>query len=256
VTLDQWRTSTVPHAMLSYLRGLASERNFWLVSAAFCRQALDLMADERSRRAVEMVERFADGLVSPDELAAASEEAHSAYRESAARADELEVGQWADDDWLTEAARHAASAAYSASRSPRRHSWDRPGDQIVVLSAVSFAVACKMGFAAGARPGKPWCEGEGITEAARLVEQRDLVPLVHCIFGDPFHPTKFDESWRTPPVIRLAAEAYRNPATEILRVLSDCIEEAGCQDPVILGHCRGDTHARGCWVLDLILGKE
>jgi hypothetical protein len=40
-------------------------------------------------------------------------------------------------------------------------------------------------------------------------------------------------------------------------VLGDALEEAGCADGVILGHCRGaGPHARGCWLLDLLLGKE
>ncbi|HEY7153409.1 MAG TPA: hypothetical protein VH575_05575 [Gemmataceae bacterium] len=42
-----------------------------------------------------------------------------------------------------------------------------------------------------------------------------------------------------------------------LPVLADALEEAGCQDQDILGHCRsrGD-HVRGCGVVDLVLGKS
>ena len=40
-------------------------------------------------------------------------------------------------------------------------------------------------------------------------------------------------------------------------VLADALEEAGCNDADILGHCRsGGEHVRGCWVIDLLLGKE
>jgi hypothetical protein len=81
--------------------------------------------------------------------------------------------------------------------------------------------------------------------------------ILRDIVGSPFRRVVFDESWRTPTVIRLAEEAYRDPSPEILKVLSDCLEEAGCQDREILDHCRGDhPHARGCWVLDAVLGKE
>jgi hypothetical protein len=40
-------------------------------------------------------------------------------------------------------------------------------------------------------------------------------------------------------------------------ILADALEEAGCTDSNILMHCRGPgPHVRGCWVVDLLLGKE
>ena len=40
-------------------------------------------------------------------------------------------------------------------------------------------------------------------------------------------------------------------------VLADALEEAGCQDAIILNHCREPGgHVRGCWVVDLLLGKK
>jgi hypothetical protein len=43
----------------------------------------------------------------------------------------------------------------------------------------------------------------------------------------------------------------------MLAVLGDALEEAGCRDGDILSHCRepGKVHARGCWVVDLLLNK-
>jgi hypothetical protein len=42
-----------------------------------------------------------------------------------------------------------------------------------------------------------------------------------------------------------------------LGILADALEEAGCTDTTILSHCRGpETHIRGCWVVDLLLGKS
>jgi hypothetical protein len=45
---------------------------------------------------------------------------------------------------------------------------------------------------------------------------------------------------------------------ERLAVLGDAMEDAGCDDPDILGHLRDrqQVHARGCFVLDLLLGKS
>jgi hypothetical protein len=62
-------------------------------------------------------------------------------------------------------------------------------------------------------------------------------------------------------VIKVGTTALTTPSgvfdASRLAVLADALEEAGWCDPEVLGHCRARTdHVRGCWVLDLILGKE
>jgi hypothetical protein len=58
-------------------------------------------------------------------------------------------------------------------------------------------------------------------------------------------------------VRHLAEGIYEERAFERMGVLGDALEDAGCHDEVILAHCRqGPDHVRGCWVLDLILGRE
>jgi hypothetical protein len=58
----------------------------------------------------------------------------------------------------------------------------------------------------------------------------------------------------------LAAAIYDGRDFSLVRmgVLADALEEAGVTDEKILGHCRGQgaVHCRGCWVVDLVLGKE
>jgi hypothetical protein len=71
VALDRWQTSGELLALLWSLRRRVSDRKFRLLSVALCRRAHDFMGDERSRLAVEVAERFADGLAAPDELVAA-----------------------------------------------------------------------------------------------------------------------------------------------------------------------------------------
>jgi hypothetical protein len=45
--------------------------------------------------------------------------------------------------------------------------------------------------------------------------------------------------------------------TSRLAVLADALEDAGCDRADILGHLRGPgPHVRGCWAVDLLLGKE
>lgn len=65
-----------------------------------------------------------------------------------------------------------------------------------------------------------------------------------------------DPAWRTATVLALADGIYVERGWERLPVLADALEDAGCTQPDILGHLRGPgPHARGCWVVDLLLGK-
>jgi hypothetical protein len=80
--------------------------------------------------------------------------------------------------------------------------------------------------------------------------------LLRCVFGNPFRPVRFDASWRTEAVTGLASGIYEDQAFDRLPVLADALEDAGCADRHVLGHCRGGgTHVRGCWVVDEILCK-
>jgi hypothetical protein len=45
-------------------------------------------------------------------------------------------------------------------------------------------------------------------------------------------------------------------AFDRMPILADALEDAGCDDPLLLEHCRKeDKHVRGCWALDLLTGK-
>ena len=67
----------------------------------------------------------------------------------------------------------------------------------------------------------------------------------------------FDSSWRTSTVVALAQGIYAERALDRLPILADALQDAGCDNADILTHLRGDgPHVRGCWALDLILGKQ
>lgn len=64
-------------------------------------------------------------------------------------------------------------------------------------------------------------------------------------------------AWRTSPVVGLARAIDNERAFDRLAILADALEEAGCDQPVILSHCRQPgPHVSGCWVVELILGKQ
>lgn len=91
----------------------------------------------------------------------------------------------------------------------------------------------------------------------RLQESSDQVALLHDIFGNPFRPVAFDPAWRTPTAIALAASMYDARDFAPMPILADALEDAGCDIPDILDHARGNgPHVRGCWVVDLVLGKN
>ena len=81
--------------------------------------------------------------------------------------------------------------------------------------------------------------------------------LVRCVLGDPTRPVKFRPDWRTEAVVELARVIDADRAFDLLPVLADALDDAGCREPAVIGHCRDDvTHARGCWVVDGVLGKS
>jgi hypothetical protein len=85
--------------------------------------------------------------------------------------------------------------------------------------------------------------------------------LLHDIFGPlPFRPVHLDRSlltWRDGVIPRMAQTIYEERAFDRMPILADALEEAGLTDQDILGHCRqqGTIHVRGCFVVDLLLGR-
>ena len=81
--------------------------------------------------------------------------------------------------------------------------------------------------------------------------------MLRDIFGNPFRPVAFDSRWQTETVVSLAGGIYADRAFDRMPILADALEDAGCDNADVLTHCRGSgPHVRGCWVVDLVLGKE
>ncbi len=94
-------------------------------------------------------------------------------------------------------------------------------------------------------------------------EGRRQANLIRCVFGNPLRPRALNPACRTATALSIARAAYDErilPSGHLdgarLAVLSDALEEAGCADADILSHLRSPgPHVRGCWALDLVLGK-
>jgi hypothetical protein len=89
-------------------------------------------------------------------------------------------------------------------------------------------------------------------------EKTAQVAVIRDIFGNPFRPVPSEPSWLTSTVVTLAAGIYEEKAFDRMPILADALQDAGCENSEVLEHCRevDQIHVRGCWVIDLLLGKE
>jgi hypothetical protein len=217
MTEAEWVACTEPEPMLEFLRGKSSDRKLRLFACACCRHVWDRLQSGYSHDAVEATEQIVDGLAQGDDIRAL-------YR---IRGEIIwaEGGRWAN------------SIAFSLA-TPLKDSWERGRE-------VAWETAALGG---------------------RKKERHHQAILVLDIFGNPFCPVSLDPAWLTwkdgtiPKMAQVIYQDRHMPAGQLdpdrMAILGDALEDAGCSDPDILGHCRGPgPHVRGCWLIDLILGK-
>ncbi len=103
---------------------------------------------------------------------------------------------------------------------------------------------------------------DDLWQRARLVEAERAAQadLLREFAGNPFATPTLPEGWQSWQDGLILGMARRIDAEEdfaALPVLGDALEDAGCIDADILGHCRqAGPHLRGCWVLELLLERE
>jgi hypothetical protein len=117
----------------------------------------------------------------------------------------------------------------------------------------SYMMITAGGLAGGLKHAKYAAEGNGAQD-----ESSPQAALIRCLFGNPFRPVAFSPEWRTDTAVALACQMYESREFGAMPILADALQDAGCEDEQILLHCRdtNTTHVRGCWVVDLVLGKE
>ncbi len=103
-------------------------------------------------------------------------------------------------------------------------------------------------------------------------EEKAQADMFRDIFGNPFlnnpfphlrdhlTPLRFfplHSTWLTSDVLALARGIYAERAFDRMPILADALQDAGCNNDDVLNHCRdaNQVHVRGCWVVDLLLGK-
>jgi hypothetical protein len=261
MTEQEWLACTDPEPMLDFLRGKVSDRKVRLFAVACVRRLWDLtdygdggLELEPLLADLDLSERFADGRATLEDLATASLIPKEHPR------------------LLLDGPKHPGGRAEFCRASAVRctvaddyNSYCQTGrldPQIDPLMAAQCA-------AEAVHWGREWsrrlAEGLGFTEGlepstpvdVRLREREVQAALLRDLFGNPFRPASLGAAWLTRDASTLAQSIYDDRNFVDLPILADALEEAGCSDPDILGHCRsGGDHVRGCWVVDLVLNKK
>jgi hypothetical protein len=210
--------------MLEFLQGRATIRKLRLFGVACCRLAWHLLPDPY-RGIVEAADSAAEHELDPGSLVELFD-GYYAY-------------QVADHD--KPGGRQAAVAV------GRLGAYQRSAISTPAWRAWASATEVARSAAEGLAQSIPWA-------AARRLEADAL----HDLFGPPFFGSfGLDPRWRTADVTGLAFAIHEDRAFDRLPILADALMDAGCDDEQVIGHCRSEgPHVRGCWVVDLVLGKE
>jgi len=271
--------SVSQHAWDSFPPARVFPRKRRLFAAACCRRIWHLLSNT-GRQAVEMAERYADGSV--------TESDRLALLAAVEAAGKLHDRHPAGETYLWMAQLHglravgAALWAFSDGSSCREYCLadvEPPGGYPFLRYEDDDG-----GFIATAwQAHNAWIHAEQDQAALPLLEQFRflLYPriiaeaghpvkgtawygeviaqcnVVRDLFGNPFRPISADATWLSATVRSVATAIYDERAFDRLPILADALEDAGCENVDILNHCRQPAvHARGCWVVDTLLGKD
>ena len=228
MTEAQWLVSTNALALLaeSALETEKQKRRLRLFSIACCRQLARWVVNERLWKCLEASERYADGRLKDSGLDHWTAEANKL--------------------WI--AAKQSQKGVRNAAAVLRTH------------HAIAYTCLTDKydmhGKAAGIILGAEEDFGKTFVNAMHPLFSH----LLRDIFGNPFRPASINPSWLTwndGAIGKIAEGIYDKRAFDRVPILADALEEAGCTDASILPHCRQPgEHARGCWVIDMLLGKS
>ena len=228
MTEAEWSICTDPTTMLASILPIASDRKLRLFAVACCRRTSnDLLVESKScRDAVDVGELFADDLATLKNF----DRAHGAC------------------------VHFAGSFAFS--HAPAVASYANLKEIVVQVPGMITGAIIELIEENCADP-----ETEAFWRGKIPVERSAQAALLRDIFHDHvFSPPAIEHAWLAwnhDTIPKLAQGIYHDCQFDRLPVLADALEEAGCTNTDILNHCRGEgLHFRGCWVVDLILGKQ
>jgi hypothetical protein len=198
-----------------------------------------VLSDERIHATLLIAERHADGLATAADLDAAREALPRVVGGSQV---------WSLAHYFLSAARWACQRAEVYNRQRRDH---LPGEGFAAEAAEFARLAATSD--GGERIGLGPRTMRGV-----INENKVQSNLLRCLFGPlPFRTIEIDPRWCSQTVKAVAAAIYAERRWGDLPILGDALTEASCTDADVLSHCGGPgPHARGCWLIDLLLNKE
>ncbi len=231
-----WQSSADPEPMLAFLRGRTSDRKLRLFACACCRRLSHLLVDD-TLAALEIAEQFAEGLVDPEQRKRVRERSFEAA--------------WLDHD---EAQSHRGPAKACVCDALKRNAHD------AAVNCAARAWHVSPDAADGLPSALSPARRRALSERIREEQQAAQAELLRDLFGNLISPVAMDREWlqwHGGTVRKLALGIYQQRSFDELPILADALEEAGCRNETLLGHCREPgEHVRGCWALDLLLGKN
>jgi hypothetical protein len=229
---SSWHRPTRLFAMPALADDRLSDRKRRLFAAACLRRFAHLLADPRSRRALAVAERFAEGLASEDERQQAEDAAFAAHAE-------MREGRFGGETLVP---------------------WSWPGEQLT--RAATLSVSLGLYYAEDvADYARRSLVATGAGWLAEQQEEAEQCRLLHEIVGPLLtEPLRVDPAWLAAndgAAAGLARYVYDQQAFGEMPILADALEDAGCTEQALLEHCRGGgPHVPGCWVLDLLTGRR
>jgi hypothetical protein len=222
MTEAEWLACVQPSVLIESVGHRVWDERRGLLFAVECCRRLPVIPDARLHGVIEKLERVADELATENELYEATRTAY-------------DVVEWEARHDMSSSRYHAAEVVLAAASYPTEE-----------YTAISAFVEC-----AEADCGP----GDG-TIRRRLYEA--FAGLVREMVGNPFRSVTFNPDWRTTDVMLLAQRIYESREFGAMPILADALQDAGCDSDDILDHMRDTTapHVRGCWALDLVLGKS
>jgi len=236
MTEVEWQKCKKPNLMLEFVKGKASQRKLRLLACSYCRRISRLLDPGTDVQTLDIAERFADAAATLVELRAAKSN-HSTKDQT--------MGAW-----LINGAMRAVT---------HQQAWWAVRDTI---HCVLHAVSMEADAADTDQPFKSRNDPSSYTHLRERCigsEAAAEADLMRCVFT-PFGQVGIDRrrlASNNGTVASLAQAIYDERAFERMPILADALEDAGCTNQDILLHCRSlGEHARGCWVVDLLLGKK
>jgi hypothetical protein len=259
MTEDEWLACNDPRKMLLFLEResrregattprqgewrlehpcQSRDRKFRLFACACCRRAWTHIPEDRNRDAVVAVEEFLEGKLSGSELESALGASSAVEYRVDGPGQRFEWGYWIVKNlgrgFYKFAAGGSALVVATQRRSMTKDQHAREGQEA------------------------PATVAEDVAQSSQL----------RCIFGDrgrlpePLSPAIL--TWNDGTVVKIAQGIYEDRQmpegtldTGRLAILHDALLDAGCNDEELLTHCRNpEDPVRGCWALDLLLGKS